>query len=68
MTTEERISYSPVDAVLGERDRFDLVILGVGEEWGLESSFIGLNSERIADEWPGSMLVVRRFVPDSNLA
>jgi Kef-type K+ transport system membrane component KefB/nucleotide-binding universal stress UspA family protein len=68
MTTEERISYTPVDAVLGERGRFDLVILGVGEEWGLASSFIGLHSERIADEWAGSMLVVRRFVPDAAIA
>ena len=39
---------SPVAAVLRESAGFDLVIIGVAEEWGLESHLFGWRPERIA--------------------
>ncbi len=51
---------SPVDAVLRESPGYDLVVIGVSEEWGLESHLFGLRPERIAEESPASMLIVRR--------
>jgi Kef-type K+ transport system membrane component KefB/nucleotide-binding universal stress UspA family protein len=55
-------SDSPTEAVLGEVAGHDLVVIGVTEEWGLESSMLGMRPERIAQECPTSMLIVRRFV------
>ncbi len=51
---------SPVDVVLRESAQFDLVVIGVSEEWGLESQLFGLRPERIAEESPTSMLIVRK--------
>jgi len=50
---------SPVDAVLGTAGDFDLVVVGVSEEWGLESNLFGLRPERIAEASPTSLLIVR---------
>jgi Kef-type K+ transport system membrane component KefB/nucleotide-binding universal stress UspA family protein len=52
---------SPVDAVLRESSGYDLVVIGVSEEWGLESHLFGLRPERIAEQSPTSMLIVRKF-------
>jgi Kef-type K+ transport system membrane component KefB/nucleotide-binding universal stress UspA family protein len=52
---------SPVDAVLAEAQNHDLVIVGVAEEWGLESQVFGFRPQRIADECPKSLLIVRKF-------
>ncbi len=51
---------SPVDAVLREAKHFDLVVIGVAEEWGLESHLFGWRAERIARDCPSSLLIVRR--------
>jgi Kef-type K+ transport system membrane component KefB len=51
---------SPVDCVLRESAAFDLVIIGIGEEFGLESHLIAFRPERIASECPKPMLIVRR--------
>jgi Kef-type K+ transport system membrane component KefB len=51
---------SPVEAVLPHLSGHDLVVIGVSEEWGLESSLLGLRAERIAQDSPTSMLIVRR--------
>ena len=51
---------SPVDAVLREAPGFDLVVIGVSEEWGLESHVFGLRPERIAEQSPTSMVIVRK--------
>lgn len=51
---------SPVDAVLRESAGYDLVVIGVAEEWGLESHLFGLRPERVAEESPASMLIVRK--------
>jgi nucleotide-binding universal stress UspA family protein len=52
---------TPTEAVLEEAPHHDLMIIGVAEEWGLASSLLGLRAERIANESPVSMLIVRRF-------
>jgi hypothetical protein len=36
------------------------MIVGMGEELGLESHRFGLRPERLASEAPGSLLIVRR--------
>ena len=52
---------SPAVAVLDEVQDHDLVVIGVAEEWGLESSLLGIRAERIAADCPASMLIVRRY-------
>lgn len=51
---------SPVEVVLREAKEFDLVIVGVAEEWGLESHLFGWRPERIARDCPTSLLIVRK--------
>ncbi len=51
---------SPVDVVVQYAQSADLTIIGVGEEWGLESHLFGFRSERIAQEVESSLLIVRR--------
>jgi Kef-type K+ transport system membrane component KefB/nucleotide-binding universal stress UspA family protein len=51
---------SPVGVVLHQAPQFDLVIIGVAEEWGLESHLFGWRAERIARDCPSSMLIVRK--------
>jgi nucleotide-binding universal stress UspA family protein len=51
---------SPVDAVVRESAGFDLIVVGLGEEWGLESHRFGLRPERIAEGSTCSLLLVRR--------
>jgi Kef-type K+ transport system membrane component KefB/nucleotide-binding universal stress UspA family protein len=49
------------DAVLSEaRTGYDLVIVGMGREYGLEQRPFGLQRERLLSECPVSLLVVRR--------
>ncbi|MCY1076600.1 cation:proton antiporter domain-containing protein [Archangium lansingense] len=51
---------SPEEAALEEARRgYDLVVVGVGGEWGLEDSFFGLHRERLIGDAPTSLLVVR---------
>jgi nucleotide-binding universal stress UspA family protein len=51
---------SPVNVVLREGSQYDLVVVGLTEEWGLESKLIGFRSERLARELPGSLLIVHK--------
>jgi nucleotide-binding universal stress UspA family protein len=53
--------HSPVDAVLRESEAHDLVIIGVAEQWDLESHLFGFRPQRIAVECPKSLLIVRKF-------
>jgi Kef-type K+ transport system membrane component KefB len=53
--------HSPVDAVLREAEHVDLVVIGVAEEWELESHLFGFRPQRIALECPKSLLIVRKF-------
>jgi Kef-type K+ transport system membrane component KefB/nucleotide-binding universal stress UspA family protein len=57
-TVEHR---SPAVAAIERAADFDLVIVGVGEEWGLGDRKLafGLQSERLIRECPTSLLVVR---------
>lgn len=50
---------SPEDAALEEARRgYDLVVVGVGAEWGLENGLFGLHRERLIADAPTSLLVV----------
>ena len=51
---------SPVDAVIDQAKDFDLVVIGVAEEWGLESHLLGFRAERVAREVGCSLLIVRK--------
>jgi nucleotide-binding universal stress UspA family protein len=51
---------SPAGAVLRAAREYDLVVIGVSEEWGLESHLFGWRPERIARESNASLLIVRR--------
>lgn len=51
---------SPEEAALEESRRgYDLLVVGVGAKWGLESHPFGLHRERIIEEAPVSLLIVR---------
>ncbi|MCY1040619.1 cation:proton antiporter [Corallococcus sp. bb12-1] len=51
---------SPEEAALEEaRAGYDLVVVGVGAEWGLEDRLFGVQRERIVRDAPGSLLLVR---------
>ena len=52
-------SADPVGTVIEQSADFDLVVIGIGEEWGLESQRFGLRRERIAAGTPASLLIVR---------
>jgi Kef-type K+ transport system membrane component KefB len=51
---------APVNVVIREAADYDLVMIGVAEKWGLESHVFGWKAERIAEECPTSMLIVRK--------
>ena len=52
-------SHSPLDLVLEESAKFDLLIVGLTEEFGLEPHRWAFRSERLATEAKRSMLIVR---------
>jgi Kef-type K+ transport system membrane component KefB/nucleotide-binding universal stress UspA family protein len=58
---------SPIETVLEHAGGHDLIIVGLGEGWGLRSGIFGFRAERIATESPGSLLLVRKHVPHSAL-
>ena len=51
---------SPIDVVVEQAKAFDLVVIGVAEQWGLESQLLGLRAERLASEVACSLLIVRK--------
>jgi nucleotide-binding universal stress UspA family protein len=53
---------TPSEAAIEEsRKGYDLVIVGAGEEWGLEPKLFGLVPEDIVRECPASLLILRSF-------
>ncbi len=55
---------SPVTAVLEESENdYDLVVIGVGPEWGLEHRPFGMQAEVILAKCPTSLLVLRKADP-----
>lgn len=53
-------SADPVGTVIEQSAGFDLVVIGVAEEWGLARHLFGWRAERIAAGSPASMLIVRQ--------
>ncbi|KYF85165.1 potassium transporter [Sorangium cellulosum] len=55
---------SPADAALEESKRgYDLVLVGVGAEWGLAQRRFGIRAEDVIQGCPTSLLVVRSYEP-----
>ena len=55
------MSEDPLEAVVDEaRGPYDLVVIGVSEELGLQPTFLGTGHERLASECPASMLIVHK--------
>lgn len=51
----------PAHAVLEEAEQgYDLIVIGLGAEWGLEHRTFGMHSELIIRESPASLLIVRQ--------
>jgi Kef-type K+ transport system membrane component KefB/nucleotide-binding universal stress UspA family protein len=68
VTLQVIASDSPVDVVLQQAKDFDLVLIGVSEEWGLESHLFGWRAERITADSPTSLLLVRKLGAESSPA
>jgi nucleotide-binding universal stress UspA family protein len=57
------MSQDPLDVVVEEaRQSYDLVVIGVSEELGLQPTLLGTGHERLARECPASMLIVHKRV------
>jgi Kef-type K+ transport system membrane component KefB/nucleotide-binding universal stress UspA family protein len=57
---------SPAEAVVRESAGFDLVIVGLSDQWGLESHLFGFRTERIAQGVTTSLLMVRKYMSASS--
>jgi len=44
---------------------YDLVIVGAGQQWGLERRLFGLAPELMVEQCPTSLLLVRRYEPEA---
>jgi Kef-type K+ transport system membrane component KefB len=51
----------PVDAVIQQSSQYDLVVIGVEEQWGMQSQLFGFRPERIARDATTSLLIVRKY-------
>jgi nucleotide-binding universal stress UspA family protein len=62
-------SANPQDAVLQESYQdYDLVVIGVSEEWGLQPTLFSRRHEELARSCPASMLMIRKFIPEGHEA
>ena len=65
--TELRLAREPgvVSAILAEaeREHYDLLIIGASNEWWVRSWLFGAIPDRIAEQAPCSVLLVRRYDP-----
>jgi Kef-type K+ transport system membrane component KefB len=52
---------SPVDAVIHASQQYDLLVIGVAEQCGMQSQLFGFRPERIAREATTSLLIVRKY-------
>lgn len=50
----------PVNSVLKEAPKHDLIVIGATSEWGIASQLFGWRSERIAHDSPTSLLIVHQ--------
>jgi nucleotide-binding universal stress UspA family protein len=53
-------SNTPAQTVIDESANYDLVVIGVSDEWGLSSHLFGWRPERIASQSTASLLIVRK--------
>jgi hypothetical protein len=53
-----------IEAALADED-YDLTIIGASHEWSIRSVLFGSIPDVIADEADCSVLMVRRYVPDT---
>lgn len=55
-------SSEPLETVLKiAKQNFDLIVVGLSETWGLDSSLLSNRHERLIFECPASILVVRKY-------
>jgi Kef-type K+ transport system membrane component KefB/nucleotide-binding universal stress UspA family protein len=63
------MSQDPLEVVVEEaRQAYDLVVIGVSEELGLQPTLLGTGHERLARECPASMLIVHKWVDGARAA
>ena len=56
----------PAVAAIEEAGKgYDLVIVGAGQQWGLERRLFGLAPELMVEQCPTSLLLVRRYEPEA---
>lgn len=61
ITVRMVMSQEPIETVVEEaRSGYDLVVIGVSEELGLQPTYLGTSHERLASECPASMLIVHK--------
>lgn len=67
VTVQVATASEPAEAVLSELrsapQPYDLVMVGVGREWGLEARQFGIQQEYLIRECPTSLLIVRGYDP-----
>jgi nucleotide-binding universal stress UspA family protein len=52
---------SPVVAVIQAAGQYHLVVIGVEEQWGMQSHLFGFRPERVAQQTTTSLLIVRKY-------
>ena len=59
-------STNPLEAVLEEAyQNYDLAVIGVSEEWGLQPTLFSRRHEELARSCPVSMLMLRKYTPET---
>lgn len=59
-------SDTPLDTAIEiSKKNYDLVVVGLSETWGLEPSLFSKRHERLGRECPASLLILRKYVPES---
>ncbi len=62
-------SDEPVEVTLQEsKNGYDLIVVGLGKEWGLEQRWLGMHSEQLLRESDVSLLIVRGAADNRKLA
>jgi nucleotide-binding universal stress UspA family protein len=59
VTVEKAPDDLPVETVITKAKDFDLLLVGIGREWGLEPKTFGRRAEGILERAPTSVVVVR---------
>lgn len=55
-------SNTPLDAVIKIANQgYDLIVVGMSETWGMETSLFSRRHQRLAVESPASILIVRKY-------